>query len=152
MRRSQVILRLPVDSVTATLILHDGERSDVLLFIAAGEDITRLVSPGDPFVPMIKHARFCLVARTAIAAIGVTDPPTPDPELDGLPVERQRARVQLRSGTAIEGELRWTAPEGERRTADYVNDSPAFFVIHAADGHTTYYIAKAQVATLEELA
>lgn len=151
MRRSQVILRLPVDSVTATLILHDGERSDVLLFIAAGEDITRLVSPGDPFVPMIKHARFCLVARTAIAAIGVTDPPA-DPELDGLPVECQRARIQLCSGAALEGELRWTAPEGERRTADYVNDSPTFFILHAADGHTTYYIAKAQVATIEELA
>lgn len=151
MRRSQVILRLPVDSVTATLILHDGERSDVLLFIAAGEDVTRLVSPGDPFVPMIKHARFCLVARTAIAAIGLSGEPAA-PDFDGLPVERQRARVQLRSGTAIEGELRWTAPEGERRTADYVNDSPAYFLIHASDGHTTYYIAKAQVATIEELA
>jgi hypothetical protein len=152
MRRSQAILRLPVDSVTAKMILHDGERSDVLLFIAAGEDLTRLMSPGDPFVPMIKHARFCLVARTAIAAVGITEPAGADADSDGLPVERQRARVQLRSGVTLDGELRWTAPEGERRTADYVNDSPAFFLLHAIDGHTTYYIAKAQVATIEEMA
>lgn len=153
MRRSQVILRMPVDNVAATLILHDGERSDVLLFIAAGEDITRLMTPGDPFVPMIKHARFCLVARTAIAALGVAGASTdPDADLDVLPVERQRARVLLRSGSVLEGELRWTAPEGERRTADYINDSEPFFVVHASDGHTTYYVAKAQVALVEEIA
>lgn len=151
MRRSQAILRLPVDNVTAKLILHDGERSDVLLFIAAGEDVTRLLAPGDPFVPMIKHARFCLVARAAMAAIGVSQSAAAEAD-DGLPVERQRARVQLRSGAVLEGELRWTAPEGERRTADHVNDEAPYFIVHASDGHTAYYIAKAQVATIEELA
>ena len=35
MRRSQAIQRMPVNSVLATLILHDGERSDVLLFVPA---------------------------------------------------------------------------------------------------------------------
>jgi hypothetical protein len=141
---------MPVNSVLATLILHDGERSDVLLFIPAGEDITRLVSPGDPFVPMIKNARFCLVARPAIAALGlVTAAELPD---DGaLPVGRQRARVRLRSGTTLDGELRWPASEVTKRTSDYVNDPAVFFVIHAAEIQTTYYVAKSQVATVEEL-
>jgi hypothetical protein len=150
MRRSQAILRLPVDSVLASLTLHDGERSDVLLFIAAGEDVSRLLGPGDPFVPMIRNARFCLVARAAIAAIAIVTGPVVDDD-GALPVEHQRARVRLRSGVAIEGELQWTAPEGERRTADYLNDGEALFQIHAVQPATIHYIAKAHVATVEEL-
>jgi hypothetical protein len=154
MRRSQAILRLPVDNVLATLILHDGERCDVLLFVPPGETIGHLVSPGDPFVPMIKNARFCLVARTAIAVLGVvtgSETATSGDDDGALPVERQRARVRLRGGTALEGELRWTGPEGRKRTADYVNDTAAFFVLHAGDPPTTFYVAKAQVATVEEI-
>jgi hypothetical protein len=150
MRRSQAILRMPVNSVLATLILHDGERSDVLLFIPAGEDITRLVSLGDPFVPMIKNARFCLVARTAIAALGVVIGAEP-PDDGELPLTRQRSRVRLRSGTTLEGELRWSASEIYKRTSDYVNDSTAFFVLHATETRTIYYVAKSQVATVEEI-
>ncbi|HET7501719.1 MAG TPA: hypothetical protein VFK02_11965 [Kofleriaceae bacterium] len=150
MRRSQAILRLPVDNVLATLILHDGERSDVLLFIPPGERVEQLVSPGDPFVPMIKNARFCLVARPAIAALGV--PAGEEPADDSaLPLEHQRARVRLRSGQALEGELRWTGPEGRKRTADYANDPAAFLVVHAGEPRMTYYVAKAEVALIEEL-
>ncbi|HEY0195489.1 MAG TPA: hypothetical protein VGC42_30450, partial [Kofleriaceae bacterium] len=71
-----------------------------------------------------------------------------DPD-DALPVERQRARVRLRSGAQLEGELRWTAAEGGRRTADYINDSAAFLVVHAADA--SYYVRKAEVGYVEEL-
>jgi hypothetical protein len=149
MRRSQAILRLPVDSVLATLMLHDGERSDVLLFLSPGEGITDLITPGDPFVPMIRDARFCLVARDAIAAIGiVTGPVRPDD--DALPIKRQRARVRLRSGKVIEGELRWTVCVGDGQTADHVNEPAAFLVVHATAPETTYYIAKSQVAIVEE--
>jgi hypothetical protein len=150
MRRSQAILRMPVNSVLAKLILHDGERSDVLLFIPAGEDITHVVSPGTAFVPMINNARFCLVARHAIAALGVvTGPELPDDE--ALPVTRQRARVRLFSGTTLEGELRWTGSEAYKRTSDHINESVAFFVLHATETKTTHYIAKSQVAIVEEI-
>ena len=150
MRRSQAILRMPVNSVLATLILHDGERCDVLLFIAAGEDITRLISPGDPFVPMIKHAKFCLVARPAIAALGIVAG-AEAPDDGGLPITRQRVRVRLRSGTALEGEARWHASEVYKRTSDYVNDASAYIVVHANQPQPTYYVAKSQVATVEEI-
>jgi hypothetical protein len=150
MRRSQAILRMPVNSVLATMILHDGERSDVLLYVPPGEDITRLVSSGDPFVPMIKNARFCLVARSAIAALGVVTGDEP-PDDGGLPVTRQRSRVRLRSGTTLEGELRWSASEIYKRTSDYVNDPTGFFVVHATETRTLYYVVKSQVATVEEI-
>lgn len=150
MRRSQAILRMPVNSVLAKLILHDGERSDVLLFIPAGEDITHVVSPGKAFVPMINNAKFCLIARHAIAALGVvTGAELPDD--DALPITRQRARVHLLSGTTLEGELRWTASEAYKRTSDHVNESATFFMLHTTETRTTHYIAKSQVATVEEI-
>jgi hypothetical protein len=148
-RRSQAIQRLPVDSVLAKMILHNGERSDVLLFIPAGESITRLVSPGPPFVPMIRNAQFCLVARDVIAALGVAGvEPVED---DALPMANQRVRIGLRSGAALEGELRWISLDGHKRTSDYVNELTAFLVLHDGEGRTTYYVAKAQVAMVEEI-
>lgn len=149
MRRSQAILRLPVDSVLATLVLYDGERSDVLLYVGPGEGVTHLLSPGDAFVSMIRDARPCLVARSAIAVISVvTGPERPDD--DALPIQRQRARVRLRSGKVVEGELRWTACEGAGQTADHVNDPAAFLVLHATEARTVHYVAKAQVAIVED--
>lgn len=150
MLRSQAILRMPVNSVLAKLTLHDGERSDVLLFIPAGEDITHVVSPGTPFVPMISNARFWLIARRAIAALAVvTGPELPDD--DALPITRQRVRVRLFSGTTLEGELRWTRTDDCKRTSDHINESAAFFVLHAPETKTIHYVAKSQVAGVEEI-
>lgn len=149
MRRSQAILRMPVDSVLATLVLHDGERSDVLLFVGPGEGITDLLSGGDAFVATIRDARPCLVARDAIAVISVVIGPEP-PDDGALPIKRQRVRIQLRSGKLIEGELRWTACEGDGQTAGHVNDPAAFLIVHATEAKTLHYIAKSQVATIED--
>jgi hypothetical protein len=152
MRRSQAIQRLPVDSQLATLILYDGERSDVLVHIPPGETITALVSPGDPFVAMIHNARPCLVARDAIAALGTVNGPAPAAtDEDALPVQRRRARVRLRSGTALEGELRWIADDEHKQVADHVNDAPTFLIVYATETRTTYYVVKSQVAMIEEL-
>jgi len=149
-RRSQAITRLPVNSVLAKLVLHNGERSDVVLFIPPGEDITRVVSPGPLFVPMIRNAQFCLVARDVIAALAVVvGIEAPDDE--ALPIVHQRARIGLRSGTALEGELRWISLDGHKRTSDHVNDAGSFLVLHATETRTRYYVVKAQIATLEEL-
>ncbi|MBC7975200.1 MAG: hypothetical protein H7138_09460 [Myxococcales bacterium] len=149
-RRSQAILRLPIDSILATLVLHDGERSDVLLFMPPGDRVADLLSPGDPFVSMIRNARFCLVARDAIAVIAmVIGAPAAD---DGaLPLEHQRVRIRLRSGSVVEGEMQWISTEGHRRTADHVNDPAPFLVVHALDVQTAYYIAKSHVAIVEEV-
>jgi len=142
--------RLPVNSVLAKLILHSGDRSDVLLFIPPGEDITGVVSPGNAFVPMIRSAQFCLVARDVIAALGVVVGVAP-PDDEALPIVHQRARITLRSGAALDGELRWVSLDGHKRTSDHVNDAGAFLVLFATEIRTTYYVAKAQIATVEEL-
>jgi hypothetical protein len=136
---------MPVDLVTATLILHDGDRSEIILFMPPGEDMARLVSEGDRFLPVTRAGKVCLVARSAIACLGVT-PRVARP--DDLPVERQAAIVRLESGTVLEGELRWIAPEGKQRTADFLNGASPYIEVFTAA--LTYYVLKAHIATVQE--
>lgn len=147
-RRSQAILRMPVDFTDASLVLHDGERSDVIFFVPPGETLARLVSAGDAFLPVMRNAKITIVARAAIAAVGVATKPAAASDGD-LPCERQRAAVKLRSGTLLEGELTWTIVSGKQRTADYLNSDSPYFELHAGD--TTYLVIKAHVATVQEL-
>lgn len=146
-RRSQVILRMPVDHVAAALILHDGERFDGILFISPSEDIARVLAAKEPFLPVVRNGRVCLIARTAIASIGV--PASLVVPQDGdLPVEKQMSSVKLRSGVVLEGELRWTGGAGQSRTADYLNTEDVHFEVHTET--TRYYVVKHHVALVEE--
>jgi hypothetical protein len=54
----------------------------------------------------------------------------------------------LRSGATVEGELRWVAPPGRRRTLDYLNDGSALLVVHGTGD--TSYVAKAHIASVDE--
>jgi hypothetical protein len=147
MRRSQQIMRLPVDDVYATLVLHDGDRSEVILFVSPDEDIEHVLGAREPFLPVVRNGTIALVARGAIAAVGI--PSVTVLPIDGdLPVERQGASVRLRSGVTLDGELRWTAPAGAQRTADYLNADEPIVKVHAGD--TTYYVVKSQIAVVEE--
>ena len=148
MRRSQVILRMPVDNISVMLILHDGVRSDAMLFVPPTEDIARLIGPqGERFLPMFVGAELRLVAREAIACIGVPSVPRIHHEGD-LPVETQNAAIALRSGNVLEGELRWPAVAGQARTADYLNADGETIELHTAD--TTFHVVKAHIAMVTE--
>jgi hypothetical protein len=146
MARSQVILRMPVDNLVATLILHDGERAEVMLFLHGGEDIARLVDGPARFIPMVRDGRVCLFARDAIACFEV---PASRPAPDDLPVEKQRAIVKLRSGVCVEGELRWCAAGSASRTTDHLNAETPYVEVHRAE--TTAYVMKAHVASVTEV-
>ncbi|CAN5732532.1 hypothetical protein BH11MYX3_BH11MYX3_37100 [soil metagenome] len=148
MRRSQAILRMPVEHITATMVLHDGERAEVVLFLPPTEDIAHLLGPSGPrFISMIFGSGVSLVARDAVAALGV--PAVAVIALDGdLPIERQRASVKLRSGVVLEGELRWTAPFGEQCMSDFLNTDATSLELHAPN--MTHHIVKAHVARVDE--
>jgi hypothetical protein len=150
MARSQVILRMPVDNLVATLILHDGERAEVMLFLPGGEDLARLVDGTTQFIPMVHDGRVCLFARGAIACLEVPAQPVED---HGLPIDRQRAIVKLRSGQTVEGELRWTPMLANARTTDHLNADTPYFEVHrtAPEGERTAYVMKAHVASVTEV-
>ena len=149
MRRSQAILRMPVDQIDVTLILHDGSRFDAMLFVPPTDAIEQmmLVSRGARFLPAVLGGKVQLVARDTIAALGVQAVIAMHQDGD-LPVEVQSAIVHLKSGTTLEGELRWTAAIGQARTADYLNGDADTIELNAAG--MTFHISKAQIARVEE--
>src|SRR5688572_23724134 len=98
--RSQAILRMPVDYVDATLIHHDGERSDVIFLLPPGERVARVLTEGDAFVPVMRNAKICIIARESIAAVGMPLLALPNVD-DEMPTEKQRVSVKLRSGMML---------------------------------------------------
>ena len=145
--RSQPIMRLPVDRVSAQLTLHDGERFEGILFLPGGEQVPELLSEGEPFIPVGHGNTVRLVARSALACIAI--PSRPDLADADLPIERQQATIRLRSGAVVTGELRWTAPPGWRRTGDHLKDSARHVTVHG--GGITTFVAKAHIAWVEEI-
>jgi hypothetical protein len=144
--RSQPIMRLPVDRVPARITLHDGRQLEAWLFVPIGESVHDVFGKPEAFLPVDTGNGIMIVARAVIATILVR---RSRPEsADDLPQDTQAATVHLRSGQAMEGELRWTAAPGYRRTADLLNDSSLHVELHTGEGIT--YITKAHVAWIEE--
>jgi hypothetical protein len=140
---------LPVERLPVALILADGTRRDAVVFVPAGQRVEELLESALWFLPADEAGTFRLYAREGLAAIGVDRARLKggDP-FDGLPHERRRTVVRLRSGTMLFGELRYLAPPQRRRTADFVNEEPATFALHGPD--VVYHVVKAHVAYLEE--
>jgi hypothetical protein len=147
MRRSQALLRIPVDQVSATMTMHDGVKSEVVLFVPGGVSVSELLTQGDRFLPMIRERQVSLVARGSIAVLSVQDV-TPLPTDGELPAVTQAVAVHLRGGGMVRGELRWVAPTGMQRTADHLNDAAPYIAVHG-DG-VTHLIVKEHIAIVEE--
>jgi hypothetical protein len=147
LRRSQALLRIPVDQVSATMTMHDGGKSEVVLFVPGGVSVSDLLTSGDAFIPVIRDRSVALVARAAIAALAVAEViPLP---VDGeLPDERQIVVVHLRAGEPIKGELRWLAPVGRQRTADHLNDPTPYIAVRA--NGVVHLVVKSHIALVEE--
>lgn len=148
-QRSQAILRMPVDMVEVELILHDGDRAPALLLVHPAEDLGRYLCEGPAFVAVIRGATETLVARDAVACFGIPAARVRTPAHDdGLPHESQRVVMRLRSGIPLEGELRWVAPPGQRRTSDHLNADARHVEVYAGD--TVYLVRKDHIAQVTE--
>jgi hypothetical protein len=137
-------MRRPVDRVSAMVTFHDGSEAECTLFLPVGKDVVEIFGDGPRFIPLEVATGVRLVARDAIAAIAVGGGGDREREFE----ERQVATLQLRCGHAISGELWWNAPEGQRRTTDFVNADTPYLIMHRANGTT--YVAKAHVASIAE--
>jgi hypothetical protein len=147
MKRSQAILRMPLDLVEVLVIMHDGERSDALLFIPPTETVAHLFAEGKQFVPVCLKGREHLVARTAIACFGVPSDRAPVLTED-LPSVEQQVTIKLRSGTTLDGKLMWTSFQHERRMSDLLDNESPLVVLYGTD--MVYLVAKAQIAMVSE--
>jgi len=143
-------LTLPVNKVPATLVLGDGTRHDVSVFIAAGQEIEELLTAEQWFLPTLRDGQFRMYARRAVACLSLPVFRAPrDGEEDAiLPMQKRSAVVHLCSGSILNGELRYLAPPERRRTADFLNEEAALFTLY--DSETVHYVVKAHVAYVEE--
>lgn len=147
-KRSQQLLKLPRDQTPVTITLEDGDHAQAMLFVAPGASILRFLEEANPFVPVSYTTGLRLVARTSIACLTILASDAPAVDAD-MPFERQRVRIRLRGGRAVEGEMRWIAPAGRRRTADCLNDPLTHVEVH--DGQHVSYVAKVHIAYAEEI-
>jgi hypothetical protein len=145
--RSQPLLKLPKNQTPALVTMHDGAEAQVYMFVAPGDKVTQVVEDTSPFLPMSFSTGTRLVARASIASLRIHVMHAPIEE--ELPGERQNVLVRMCCSKTIKGELRWVAPEGQRRTLDHLNNGASYFVVHDHE-HVTY-ITKAHVASVEEV-
>ena len=143
--RSQPIMRLPMDRVDVKLVLESGDAITGQVFLAPGTPPSSVLDEAEPFVPIAMGHGVRLVARATIASLAINSELQRDPD---VAEETQRARIQLKNGTAVEGELRWVAVAGYRRTIDHLNVAGRILIVHGT-GCTTYLI-KSHVAWVEE--
>ena len=148
-KRSQAILRMPVDMVDAVMYLHDGDRSEVVLFVPPSEDISQLLGEGSTFLPVMREASMCFVARTAIACLGVESQRAPRLPED-FPAEEQQVKVTLRSGRVLDGTMRWIGAQSGARTADHLNSADTSFIVIHGTQHS-YIIVKSHIAMVREV-
>jgi DNA-binding NtrC family response regulator len=139
-------LAIPVDRIAATLILHDGTRREVVLPHDHCQTVQALFEAEEPFLAVKEGDATRIYARSALACVIVGA--ASESEDDVLPYNRRRIRVRLRSGTALEGELRYVVVEGRGRVSDALNESGTTFCVHASDA--AQHIAKAHVLCVEE--
>ncbi len=146
--RSQAILRMPVEMVDAGMILHDGERSEVLVFVPPSEDLSHRLTDVQPFIPVMRNAKMCLIARSAIACFTVATSRAPRlPE--ELPLHHQAVQIALRSGVVIEGTLRWIVESDYQRLTDHLNSDAPYVVVR--DGDSAHIVVKSHIATVMEV-
>jgi len=138
---------VPVDRVTALLILNNGSRHEVVLPRGLGQAIEELFEEQVPFVPVTEGGKTRIYARSALACIVVPDAGEAEDE-DALPRNRRAVRVRLLSGAVLEGELRYVAVEGRSRVTDVLNETARSFSLHASNA--VHHVAKAHVLFVEE--
>lgn len=145
--RNQIGLRVPVDHIEVTLVMHDGQRVEVVLFVPPGEELGEFLATGAAFLPTTRDGHPFFIARAAIAGVGIQPPHLPQLD-EELPMEQQHARVTLRSGATIDGTLQWVGLDGRRRTSDGLNAEGDYLVV--VSDAMTFLVKKTHVATVSE--
>jgi hypothetical protein len=144
-------LRVPVNRVEVELTLGDGRACKGTVFVPPGSQVAQLFRRHDAFVPIEESGKVRLYAPGALACVAIR--PVADADADpmstAIPEEGRAVRVHLRSGTVIEGELRFV-PWGERvRTADLLNEASPTLEIHRRDG-ALCWVQKTHIEHVEE--
>ncbi|MEJ7730421.1 MAG: hypothetical protein WKG00_14525 [Polyangiaceae bacterium] len=140
---------MPVDRVEVELTLGDGSSRKGTVFVPPGSQLAQLFRQSDRFVPIEEDGKVRLYAPGALACVATRVSADADPMSTAIPEERRAVRVHLRSGTVIDGEVRFV-PWGDRvRTADLLNEASPTLEVHRRDG-ALCWVQKTHVEHVEE--
>jgi hypothetical protein len=139
------LYRVPVRRVAVTLTLQGGARRDVTLFLGNDEGIGAPLAGDRPFFPADDAGQVRLYAVAAVVSVSAMEI-LQAPE----PCERAiRARVHLRCGGALEGEIRFIPSAGKARLVDALSEDAPTLVVREPE--RVHHVQKAHVLFVEEL-
>ena len=143
-------LRVPVDRVQVELTLGDGRSRTGTVFVPPGSQVAQLFRGGTTFVPIEEDGKVRLYAPAALACVCTFRGAEAEPMSTAIPEQRRPIRVHLRSGTLVEGEVRFV-PWGDRvRTADLLNEDSPTLEMHRSDG-ALCWVQKTHIEHVEEM-
>lgn len=141
-------LRVPIQRIRAE-VHTEREHVNATLFLAPLAKIEDVFEEESAFLPAEVDGQTRLLARASIAALAIEDDTIPGSLAAlGVTYAMRPVSVRLRSGGVLEGSVVLSATL--RRTLDVLNQPAKSFAMHA--GGRVFYVAKAHVARVEEVA
>ena len=138
--------RTPVRRLAATVTFSGGARREVVLFCPPGEDIGRILSSPEPFLPIEQDGKVRLVARKTLAV--VTAAPEHEFDEEGTLTRRMTVTVRLTGGGEVEGELAYTPRPGRPRVLDFLNEADA--VVRLLGTLAVHHVSKQHIESVQE--
>jgi hypothetical protein len=139
--------RTPVRRLAATVTFRSGAVLDVVLFCQPGENVGRLLTASDPFLPVEQGGKIRLVARETLAVVTTPLGENFDEEEETL-TRRVSMTVRLSSGKEVEGEVAFTPRPGRPRVLDFLNEPDA--TLRLVGAHEVHHVSKRQIDSVEE--
>lgn len=144
-------LAVPVLRIPVMLLLDDGSRRGVTIFLSSGRTLEDFVESQEMFVPAQDGERIRLYARKSIACISVSlgDVERVSTEMDaGMAFRKRHVEITTAAGSTIRGELRYIPSHEFVRTIDYLNEAEATVAVFGNDA--VHYVVKAHVRSVDE--
>lgn len=142
------VLRLPVQ-----LLLDNGNRRDVTVFVPSGETLEDFCASTALFIPAREGDQIRLYARQTLACLSVTtaDLAQLQAERDDsdMPLCRRQIEVAIVAGNLMRGELRYIPDHESVRTIDYLNSASLILPVFAEG--IVHYVWKAHIESVLEV-
>jgi hypothetical protein len=138
--------RTPVRRLAATFTFACGASQEGVLFCPPGEDVDRLLSSPEPFLPIEVNGKVRLVARRTLAI--VSTPLGYDFDEEGTITRRATVMVRLIGDGEIDGEIAFAPRPGRPRVLDFLNEPTPRLRLWGSNA--VHHISKECIDSVEE--
>lgn len=144
--RGDAELRVAVGRSPVTVVLLDGTRIEVEVFLHEGSDrhpgaetlLERLNNPDERFLPCYREDHEELVHLERVAYVELPGPAPEVEDMDELGADHEAVELLLTSGESLEGELIYLAPSHRRRISDLLNHPDEPFLLLVGPDRSRY--------------